>query len=304
MTKKLILLLFPVILILVAFGTFLWRYASFVESELSVPIAFENLPDDLIIVGQPPKEVEVLVRGQKLVLAAFLEQKHACTLDLAQATTGLVTLPIGESNLQFPSGISIVQMEPTSFTLRIEPKLTKTVPVVVSLTDNTAPGYRVSLTLATPSSVQIVGSEKALDQIDQLATLPVSLKDVSESFKKEIAVDLPNGVSISGAGTSLVTANVNIEENVIVRRFEDVPVEGRNTVLPVKITPPTIDIDVRGPENTLSNLSVGDDIKAYVDLEGLAPGIYARSVSIPLNVGTSTTVAGYDPKVFTVTIGN
>jgi YbbR domain-containing protein len=152
--------------------------------------------------------------------------------------------------------------------------------------------------------VQIVGSEKALAQIDQLVTRPVSVKDISESFKKEIAVDLPSGVKISGTGTSLVTANVSIEENVIVRRFEAVPVESRNTVLPVKITPPSIDIDVRGPENTLSSLSVGDDIKAYIDLEGLAPGIYARSVSIPLNLPVGTTVAGYDPKVFTVTIGN
>lgn len=302
MTKKRILLLFPVLCLLIAFGVFLWHYASFVESELSVPVVFENLPDNLIIVGQAPKDVEVQVRGQKLVLATFQEKKPSCTLNLAQATAGLVTLPVDESNLQFPGDVSIVQIEPKSFTLRLEPKLTKTVPLIVSLTDNPVPGYRISLTLVTPSSIKIVGSEKTLAEIDQLTTRPVSIKDMSESFEKEIAVDLPNGVNIDGAGKSLVTARINIEENVIVRHFKDVPVEGRNTVLPVKITPPSIDIDVRGPENTLSGLSVGEDFKAYIDLEGLAPGIYARSVSFTLPVGT--TEAGYDPEVFTVKIGN
>lgn len=301
MTKKRILLFLPVLCLLVAFGVFLWRYASFVESELNVPVAIENLPKDLIIVGQLPKEVEVRVRGQKLVLEAFLEQKHACLLDLAQAKAGLVTLPVTESSMKFPGGISIVQMEPKSFTLRIEPKLTKTVPVLVSLTDNPAPGYRVSLTLVTPSTLPIVGSEKALSRIDQLATRPVSIKDVSESFKKEIAVDLPNGVSIGGAGISLVTAQVNIEENVVVRRFENIPVEARNTVFPVKITPPDIDIDVKGPENFLTGLSAGDNIAVYVDLKDLSPGVYVRRAQITLPVGG--TLVAWDPEVFTVTIG-
>jgi len=273
-----------------------------VESELNVPVAFKNLPDDLIIVGQPPKEIEVLVRGQKLVLAAFLEQKHVCTVNLAQASSGLVTLPIGESNLQFQGNISIVRMEPTSFTLRIEPKLTKTVPVVVSLTDNPAPGYRVSLTLAVPSSLQIVGSEKVLAGIERLSTRPVSVKDASESFKKEIAVDLPNGVSLGNAGTSLVTTQINIEENVVVHRFENIPVESRNTLFPVKISPPEIDIDVRGPENDLASLSVGDDIKVYVDLKDLSPGVYVRRAQFSLPPGSSFVAA--DPEVFTVTIGN
>jgi YbbR domain-containing protein len=272
------------------------------ESELGVPVVIQNLPRDLIIVGQPPKEVEVLVSGQKLLLESFLEQKHTCVLDLAGAGAGLVTLSVDESDLQFPAGISIVQMAPTSFTLRIEPKLTKTVPVMVSLTDNPAPGYRVTLTLATPSSLQIVGSEKTLAQIDQLSTRPVSVKDASEAFKKDIAVDLPSGVSIGGAGKTLVTAQVNIEEKVVVQTYGNIPVRGRNTDFPVKITPPDIDIDVRGPENALSRLSAGDDIEVYVDLKDLSPGVYVRRAQITLPVGTTLVAA--DPEVFTVTIGN
>jgi len=299
---KRLLPLFLVLCSLASLGILLFRYASSEEAELSVPVIMENLPDDLIIVGQPPKDVEVRVQGQKLVLAAFLEQKHTCVLDLTGATAGLVTLPVSESNLKFPGGISTVRMEPTSFTLRIEPKLTKKVPVVVNLTGNPAPGYRVALTLTVPSSLQIVGSERALAQIDQLATRSISIRDVSESFKKEIAVDLPSGVSIGGAGKTLVTAQINIEENVVIHRFENIPVEGRNTVFPVTISPPDIDIDVRGPENDLASLSVGDDIKVYVDLKDLSPGVYVRRAQFSLPPGSSYVAA--DPEVFTVTIGN
>lgn len=302
MTVKRLTILLAAICLILGLGLLLWLSASPVESELIVPVAVKNLPNDLIIVGQPPKEVEVLASGQKLVLEAFLEQEHTCVLDLSGAKAGLVTLPVDKSALQFPAGISIVRVEPTSFTLRIEPKAAKTVPVAVSLTDSPAPGYRVTLTLSTPSSIQIVGSEKALAQIEQLSTRPVSTKDASESFKKEISVDLPSGVSIGGAGKTLVTAQVNIEENVVVQRFENIPVSGRNTNLPVKITPPDFDIDVRGPENDLSRLAAEGGIEAYVDLTGLSPGVYVRRAQITLPVGSALVAA--NPEVFTVTIGN
>jgi YbbR domain-containing protein len=173
------------------------------------------------------------------------------------------------------------------------------VPVTVTVTGNPASGYRVALTLASPSTLQIVGPEKSLSQIDQVATQPVSVKDVSESFKKEIALDLPSDVTV-GSDSSLVTAQVKIEENIIVRRFENIPVEARNTVFTAKITPPTIDIDVRGAENTLASLSVGKDIQAHVDLTDLSPGTYARRAQFNLPPGT--TYSGADPEVFTVTI--
>jgi YbbR domain-containing protein len=288
--------------LIVVCGLLFWLRSSPVEYNLSVPLKLENLPDNLIIVGQPLKEVEVTVRGRESILKTLLEEKHFCVLDLVHAEAGLSTLAVEESNLVIPKGISIVRINPTSITLRIEPKGIKTVPISITLTDSPAPGYKVSLTLSTPSSLQINGPEKTLERIDQLATQPISLKDVSESFKKEITLDLPEGVtSTTGSGTPLVLVQVNMEENIIVRQFANIPVESRNTAFQVKIAPPRIDIDVRGSEKTLESLSEANGIKVYVDLAGLAPGVYARRPQITLPVGI--TLIGAKPEVFTVTIG-
>lgn len=288
--------------LIVVCGLLLWFRSSPVESKLFIPTRLENLPADLIIVGQPLKEVEVVVRGRKPLLETFQGEKRFCVLDLSQVEAGLATLAVGESNLPMPKGVSIVRINPASVTLRIEPKRTKTVPVSITFIGSPAPGYKVSLSLVTPSTLRISGPEKALEQIDQLATQPVSLKDVSESFKKEIPLDLPEGVTgATGPGTPLVLVQVNIEENVIVRRFSDIPVESRETTFQVKIAPPVIDIDARGSEKNLARLSETNGIKAYVDLAGLAPGVYVRRPRITLPVGV--TLVGAKPEVFTVTIG-
>ena len=302
MTKRRSLLLLLAAGLIVVCGLFFWLRPSPVEIDLFVPTKLENLPAGLVIVGQPLKEVAVTIRGRESALATLREEKRFCTVDLAGVEAGLATLTIGESNLELPRGISIVRINPTSITLRLESKQTKTVPVSITLTDSPAPGYKVSLTLATPSTLRISGPEKTLEQIDQLATQPISLKDVSESFKKEITLDLPEGVTgATGSVTPLVLVQVNIEENVIVRRFADIPVESRNTAFQVKIAPPLMDIEVRGSEKTLAGLSEANAIKAYVDLAGLAPGVYVRRAQITLPVGI--TLAGAKPEVFTVTIG-
>ncbi len=239
--------------LIIACGLLFWLRSSPVESDLSIPIKLENLPADLIIVGHPLKEVEVTVRGRETALKTLQAEKRFCLIDLADVEASLVTLTVTEFNLPMPKGISIVRINPTSITLRIERKQTKTVPVNIALTDSPAPGYKISLTLATPSTLRISGPEKVLEQIDQLATQPISLKDVSESFKKEITLDLPEGVtSAAGSANPLVLVQVNMEENIIIRRFADIPVESRNTAFQVKIAPPMIDIDVRGSEKALA----------------------------------------------------
>lgn len=301
MIKKRSLLPLIAVLFLLLLSTLTWQYYALTEIELSVPIRIDYLPGNLVVTGQPLKEVEVQVRGQKTLLDLFQTQEHVCVLDLREAKAGLVTLPVGEANLQFPEKISVAHIEPTSITLRLEPKLTKMVPVVVTLSDNPAPGYRTDLTVATPGTLQISGPEKVIAPIEQIATLPISVKDMAESFKKEVTVVLPSEVTIGYGGTSLVTAQVSIKENIITRRFENIPVAGRNTVLPAKITPPQMTVDVKGPENILTGLSPDTDIKAYVDLKDLAPGIYVRRSQITLPVGT--TLAGADPEVFKVVIG-
>jgi YbbR domain-containing protein len=290
------------VVLLLVVGLFLWQQYSLVETEISYPITFENLSRGLTVSGQPPKEVDVVVKGQKIALEALRAQKDSFALNLSGAEAGLVTLPIEGADLHLPENISIVHLEPSSVTLRIEAKRTKTVPVGVILSDDApAAGYAVEFTQSTPASLRISGPEKIITPIEQLDTLPVSIKDAAESFKKEVAVDLPEEVTIEGGGTPVVTAQITIMENVGTRRFENVPIDGRNTLLPIKITPETMSIDVGGPENVLSTLSVDTDITAYVDLKDLSPGAYVRPIQITLPVGT--TLDGAAPEVSTVVIG-
>ncbi len=276
-----------------------WPGIAFEERDLIIPIHYDRLPKNAIITGPLLKNVEVKVRGKEGKLKSFLQKEHAYSIDLTNATAGLVTLPINIDHLQRPKGISLIQITPTSVTLRIEAKIAKVVPVTAVLVGKLAAGYKVAQTITDPPEITLSGAKKIISELDRLNTKPIHIDGISDSFKKEIAFDLPEGVEILSP-KKLATVDVTIEEQVAVKKYSGIFVEGRHTEYPYEIKPATIDITVKGPELALEHLSAENAIQAYLDLTNLTPGVHPRSAKINLPIGI--TLVDADPGVFTVTI--
>lgn len=276
-----------------------WPGFTLEERELLIPIHYEHLPTDVIITGPVSKSVEVRARGKEGKLRPFLQEKLAYSIDLTNVKPGVVTLPIDGGRLSIPKGISLIQIQPTSVTLRIEAKITKIVPVTATLVGRLAGGYKVAHTITDPPEFTLSGAKKIISKIDRLYTKPIHIDGVSDSFKKEIALDLPEGAELVSP-QKLATVDVIIEENIVVKKFSGIVVEGRYTEYPYQIKPPIIDITVKGPELFLSASSAKNAIQAYLDLTHLTPGVYPRSAKINLPIGVTLLEA--DPGVFTVTI--
>jgi len=282
-----------------AIAVFYWAGKSDIETDVIIPIEVKQLPRNYIITSPPLKELEVRVVGDESAIESLSERQPTYTLNLSQAEPGLLTLPISMKQLPIPDDILVVYINPTSVTFRIENRMTKTVQVDVAISGNAAPGYQVVGTETHPTKISLSGPEKRLVELDRISTQPVALNDASESFKKEIALDLPESIEIV-SGTGLVVAAVQIEERITAREFLKIPVAGINTKHVHHITPQHIDLSVSGSEKTLTHLSAKTDIQVSVDLKDLKPGVYARRAEIHLPIGT--TLVGAKPEVFTVAI--
>ncbi|MBW2043219.1 MAG: hypothetical protein JRI76_14525, partial [Deltaproteobacteria bacterium] len=66
------------------------------------------------------------------------------------------------------------------------------------------------------------------------------------------------------------------------------------------ITPPTIDIEVKGPVRVLDTLVKDGGIKVYMDLKDLAPGVYPRRAVLALP--PEAVLVSTSPEIFTVTV--
>jgi YbbR domain-containing protein len=143
------------------------------------------------------------------------------------------------------------------------------------------------------------GPESLLGSLEAIPTKPIELTGHSDSFRKEIAVDLDPNIAII-EGPSIVKAAVRIEQKIALRTYAGLPVRGENTACRWSISPATIALTLKGPVRMLEQLEEKQDINISVDLGQLKPGLYVRRAKIALPLGIQLVKA--DPELFSIKI--
>jgi len=282
---------------LTAAAFLLWPGLASQEGDLFLPVKPSGIPAGLTLTGPPLQGIDVRVRGPKSAIENLSDLNPIYTLDLANVDLGVKTISIDKKRISLPKGISVVKIHPASITIRVAREVKKELPVVISFAGKPASGFLVADAVARPLSVTLRGPENKLSAMEKILTEPVDIKGLSESFKKKIALDLAEEIEVVSS-SKIVHAEIIIAEKIVIRNYIDILVQGQGTPYTYRITPPKIDIEVKGPVNVLKKLSADKGINVYVELKGLKPGVYARPAAIILPL--KTTLVGVKPKIFTV----
>lgn len=269
------------------------------EIDILIPVDPYKLPEGLTLAGPALKEIEIRVKGTPEALEALRRNVPRYPLDLSAAAVGVESVAIDPHLIPMPAGIQITRVNPAYLSVRVDRLVKKQVPVRVAISGEPASSYSINGTTAEPSMLFICGPKTAVDLIDEIFTKPVDVSGRSETFKKEIAVDLAQGVETCSA-SGIVLAEIYLAAKVATRRFEGIWVQGKNTPYEFSISPPTLSLEIKGPLNIINNLQPSKDIEVYVELENLKPGVYVRRAAISLPV--KTTLVSVEPEVFTVKI--
>ena len=275
--------------------------SSLQETVIFIPVDCGQIPAGLTITGPSLKGIEVYVCGPKSSVRILSDLKMRYVLDLSGVHIGINSIPIKKDRIILPEGISIVKINPTFLTVTIENKIKKELPVKILFSGKPATGFTVSGAVAKPSSVILQGPESILGPMDKVLTKSIEIKGLSESFKKEVALDLVEDLEIISP-SEIIFAEISIEEKIVAQKFSDIQVEGKNSPFSYLITPPAINIEVKGPLNIIEKLFTEKWIAVYVDLKGLPPGTYVKRATITLPVKTA--LIGVTPEMFTIKISS
>jgi YbbR domain-containing protein len=269
------------------------------EIEILIPVDPYKLPDGLTLVGQALKEIEVRVKGPASVLDDLRRNVPRYKLDLSGVTVGIESIAVNPDLIQMPGGGQITRVNPAYLIVKVDRLLKKQVPVTVAVSGEPAGNYSINDTLAKPSTMLLCGPETSVGLVDEIFTKPIDVSARSESFKKEIAVDLPEGIEICSS-SNIVLAEIYFAAKVATKRFAGILIQGKNALYEFNISPGTLTLEIKGPLNIINNIQPQKDIHVFVELENLKPGVYVRRAAISLPV--KTTLVNVEPELFTVKI--
>jgi YbbR-like protein len=282
-----------------------------VETDLLLPVDFSNIPDNMVLTNFNTDKIEIKILADPKLMERINNENTRYTVDLytdlefdpagdsVSIEPGAYFIPVEEKRIPMDRTIKILSITPPYLSVQLERKVSKTFKITVPYIGTPAKGHIVLAAATEPASVELIGATSLIQSIKELKTKPIDLANASESFKKKIPLDLENP-SIISSSDPIIIVSVPIKQQLVSRAIENIPIQIWNSTSKVTIEPSKITIQVKGPFDTLSNKEITDQIYSFIDLKGLAPGVYARHAYI--NIPGDLIMTDADPQVFTVKI--
>ena len=162
-----------------------------------------------------------------------------------------------------------------------------------------AAGRRLSSVRVTPSTVVLEGEGDVLAQVPGFVeTVNLSLEGATENIEERIELVLPEGVTVQGGNSVIITAGVTPIEVGATLRVKPL-IQELGPGLEASVALDTVEVIVRGPQPDLESMDP-DDTFVFLGLSGLLPGSHAVEPTVLLPPGINQ--EGLFPEVVEVII--
>jgi YbbR domain-containing protein len=212
--KRLLLNNIGLKLLAFAFATALWFFVVGEKEEevgLVVLLGFKGMPSDMVMVSNPPGDVEVRVVGPRAFINNLTPAQVTADLDLSDARVGHNTFRLQPGNIRIPRGIEVTRIRPTSVEVWMERLVKKSIPVEVELEGVPAAGYKLSGVTVEPGVVVVSGTVKEIKELKKFHTRPVEVSDLTFTKSVSVLLELSN-MRFSSVEPDTVQVTVEVEE--------------------------------------------------------------------------------------------
>jgi YbbR domain-containing protein len=152
---------------------------SEMQMNVSAPVQYKNIPDDLEISSDIPERVNLDVRGPADRLTPTYLANASVELDFAAMhQPGEFTFNIGNNNTRLPLGIFLNRAVPSQIRVRFDRTVTRDVPVRARFYGTPSEGYHLSECILQPPVIHLRGPESHLTPLQEVQTDPIDLGGV------------------------------------------------------------------------------------------------------------------------------
>lgn len=239
-----------------------------------------TLPDNRVLVSDPPTEVKVKVSGPWPKLQHLDQKLEPIRVDLNHVHANEVHLD--EDLIKLPLGVRLAQITPAEVHVETEPRVVREVPVQPILEGEPAEGYRVAHVVAEPATVEIDGAKSEVDAMRRVPTRPLRIVDARGPEHGEAQLE-PPPAHTRFVNQGPITVSVDVQPAMVERTFDAVPVRITGlTRLDALVEPATARLILRGPSVLLAKIGA-DSVGLVVDgalVDTRAPAKYTRNLSV------------------------
>ncbi|MDH3328133.1 MAG: CdaR family protein [Desulfobulbaceae bacterium] len=223
-----------------------------VDITIQVPIEVINLPSSLTISNQYKKNIEVTVRGPRSMVQDLKNRNISRPVDLSDVKPGTIVVKNDENSIPFPKGIVVLRLQPANITLLLDQLMQKTFPIEPITEGELAKGYVLEKLYLDPDQLVISGPKNIIDKDLSLKTYVINLDGLDRSTTLQVHLNLDQNF-LDLIGETVVTAVLDVKEKLAERTVQNIPVNVRESTVPVTVQPNSITVQAKIPENLIKD---------------------------------------------------
>lgn len=255
--------------------------------EITKRVALDyQLPKDLTISNQAPREVTFRVSGPRAFIRELEERALSIPIDLASAKVGDYEVLVREEMLDVPIGLKVVSVSQTTIPLRLDRLASKRVPVRVVFGGQLPEGLKVVSVTSKPSTVEVKGASSRLSTLEAVPTEPLAISpnSLKQEFDAKLSLeDLPGLIIDDNQRVVHVVAELegslsrrwfkSIEVGLKVRQGSQVKAVTDAAAIGIRVRPKVVNFLLEGPENLVASLKE-TDIEVWAEIPELKRGAF------------------------------
>jgi len=254
------------ILMSVAVAFVLWFTFSMRESYsvvIEMPLAIQNLPEGRALSQRPPPNARVTVQGDGWELLKLSRRTPALEVDADDESVDIYRAA-AESN-RLPPGVSVQSVVPTSITLAVEPRITRTLPVRLRADIEAASLYDIlAQPTVEPDTVVVSGARSIVNALQYWPTERVELGNVNET----VIARVPLSDTLAGlVASSVESVELTVPVALFTEATRELEVRTEGAPLgadPIRFIPSSITATYRIPVDQYEVSTDTDAFYAFV----------------------------------------
>ena len=158
-----------------------------VEASVDLEVEFEGQPSNLVIVGQPSREVNFKIAGSRWAVRRAVQTLKKYPISLEEATPGSdLRFEIDTDRFALPRGAKILAHSPSSVSVRLDEIVEKAVRVRAELSGELPQGLKLEGVEVEPSVVTLLGARTVLNSLREVTTEAIDLSEFRGTAPRQV----------------------------------------------------------------------------------------------------------------------
>lgn len=177
----------------------LWGMAhgtSDIERGVDIPIVFDGVPEELVLIDQSTRTVNIRVLGSRAALRDVGPTKIDYRVNVSGAQRGdaVYEIDTGHIDERLPRGARIVSRSPASLEVRFARRGRKSLRVRADVVGEPAAGYRLAWVEVDPAYVWLTGARSEVLKMREASTEAIEARGLTAPVERQVRLQLADHV--------------------------------------------------------------------------------------------------------------